>query len=137
MTTPLSSKCERTMKLQKVSLAEKFALFDEAWKPKIVGELNDLHVKVVKLHGEFIWHHHKVEDELFLVVDGTIDMHYRDDADTERVERFGPGELLIVPHGVEHKPVARDGAKLVLIEPKTTRNTGTAGGARTVEPAWI
>jgi mannose-6-phosphate isomerase-like protein (cupin superfamily) len=125
------------MKLQKVSLEQKFALFEKTWVPQIIGEMNDLHVKIVKLHGEFIWHHHDEEDELFLVTEGAIDMHYRDHDGNEQVERFGPGEFLIVPRGVEHKPVARDGAKLVLIEPKTTRNTGTAGGARTVEPAWI
>ncbi len=125
------------MKLQKVSLEAKFGLFDEMWKPKIVGELNDLHVKIVKLEGEFTWHHHETEDELFLVVDGVIDMHYRDVDGNEQVERFGAGEFLIVPHGVEHKPVAGNGAKLLLIEPKTTRNTGTAGGERTAELAWI
>jgi mannose-6-phosphate isomerase-like protein (cupin superfamily) len=123
--------------LQKISLREKFGLFDETWSPKVVGEFNDLHVKIVKLDGEFIWHHHETEDELFFVVDGTIDMHYRDRTGEERIERFGAGEFLIVPHGVEHKPVAPNGAQLLLIEPKTTRNTGTAGGERTAQPAWI
>jgi mannose-6-phosphate isomerase-like protein (cupin superfamily) len=90
-----------------------------------------------KLDGEFIWHHHDTEDELFFVVDGAIDMHYRDEAGNERVERFGPGEFLIVPRGVEHKPVASRGTRLMLIESKTTVNTGTAGGDRTAQPARI
>jgi mannose-6-phosphate isomerase-like protein (cupin superfamily) len=122
--------------LHKVNLAEKFARFDETWSPKIVGQLNDFHVKLVKLDGEFVWHHHDTEDELFLVIDGELTMHYRDDAN-ERCEVFGPNEFLIVPHGVEHKPVAAPGTKLLLLEPKTTVNTGNAGGERTVEPAWI
>jgi mannose-6-phosphate isomerase-like protein (cupin superfamily) len=122
--------------LRKVNLAEKFGLFDETWTPKIVGELNDFHVKLVKLDGEFVWHHHETEDELFLVIGGQITMHYRDNG-AECSEVFGPNEFLIVPHGVEHKPVAAPGTKLLLLEPKTTVNTGTAGGERTVEPAWI
>lgn len=95
----------RAMQLQKVSIKDKFARFSETWSPKIVGELSGFHVKLVRPEGEFVWHHHDVEDELFLVVDGSMDMHYRDDGQ-ERVERFGAGEFLIVPHGVEHKPVA-------------------------------
>ncbi len=119
------------MRLQKVSLAEKFALFTEQWAPKIVGELNDFHVKIVRIEGEFIWHHHDAEDELFLVIDGAIDMYYRDEHDEERVERFGPQEFLIVPHGIEHKPVAAPGTKMLLIEPKTAVNTGTVENERT------
>jgi mannose-6-phosphate isomerase-like protein (cupin superfamily) len=126
----------RFMRLQKVTLAEKFGLFDEKWKPKIVGELNDFHVKLVKVDGDFVWHHHETEDELFLVVDGTIDMYYRDDG-TERIERFGPGEFLIVPHGVEHKPAAAPGTKLLLLEPKTTLNTGNVQNERTTIPERI
>jgi len=122
--------------LRKVNLTEKFALFDETWRPKIVGELNDFHVKIVKLDGDFVWHHHETEDELFLVIEGMLTMHYRDNG-TERSEVFGPNEFLIVPHGVEHKPEAAPGTKLLLLEPKTTVNTGTAGGERTAEPAWI
>ncbi|HET9030491.1 MAG TPA: cupin domain-containing protein [Candidatus Aquilonibacter sp.] len=122
--------------MRKVNLAEKFAAFEDTWSPKIVGELNDFHVKVVKLDGEFVWHHHAAEDELFLVTEGEIAMHYRDGAH-ERIETFGAGEFLIVPHGVEHKPVAKPGTKLLLLEPKTTVNTGTAGGERTVEAQWI
>lgn len=122
--------------LKKTNLSEKFAAFDEIWNPKIVGELNDFHVKLVKIDGEFVWHHHETEDELFLVFTGEIAMHYRD-PDGEHIERFGPGELLIVPHGVEHKPVAAPGTKILLLEPKTTVNTGTAGGERTAEAQWI
>ncbi len=123
--------------LRKSNLAEKFAAFDDEWSPKIVGELNGFHVKLVKIGGEFVWHHHDVEDELFFVIEGEIAMHYRDDAGTERCERFGAGEFLIVPHGVEHKPVAVPGTKMLLLEPASTINTGTAGGERTVEARWI
>jgi mannose-6-phosphate isomerase-like protein (cupin superfamily) len=119
-----------------VNVNEKFALFDETWQPKIVGELNDFHVKIVKIHGEFVWHHHDTEDELFLVIEGEIAMEYRD-GDEVRKEFFGPGEFLIVPHGVEHRPVAVTPTKLLLLEPKTTVNTGTAGGERTAEAVWI
>ncbi|MEO7203272.1 MAG: cupin domain-containing protein [Candidatus Tumulicola sp.] len=122
--------------MRKINLGEKFGLFHETWQPKIVGELNDFHVKLVKVEGEFVWHHHEVEDELFMVIEGEIAMHYRD-GDDERVERFGPGEFLIVPHGVEHKPVAALPTKLLLLEPKTTVNTGTAAGGRTAQPEWI
>jgi mannose-6-phosphate isomerase-like protein (cupin superfamily) len=123
--------------LRKITLSDKFASFDDEWSPKIVGELNDFHVKLVRISGEFVWHHHDAEDELFLVIDGAIDMYYRDKDGAERVERFGPGEFLIVPHGVEHKPVGAPGTKMLLLEPKTTVNTGTAGGERTQQPVWI
>jgi mannose-6-phosphate isomerase-like protein (cupin superfamily) len=125
------------VKLQKVSLAEKFALFSDVWSPKIVGALNTFHVKVVRVSGEFIWHQHALEDELFLVVEGSLEMHYRDETATERIERFASGEFLIVPHGVEHKPVAAPGTKLLLLEPQTTLNTGTADDDRFAEAAWI
>ena len=124
------------MKLQKVNLGEKFATFSDTWHQRIVGELNDFHVKIAKLEGEFVWHHHDAEDELFLVVAGEITMHYRD-GEVERAVAFGPGEFLIVPHGVEHKPEALPGTQLLVLEPKTTVNTGNAGGERTAEPVWI
>jgi mannose-6-phosphate isomerase-like protein (cupin superfamily) len=124
------------MELKKVSLRNKFAQFNETWTPKIVGELNEFHVKIVKLDGEFIWHHHDEEDELFLVMEGELTMYYVNGG-VEQTEVFGPNEFLIVPHGVEHKPVAAPGTKLVLLEPKATVNTGTAGGDRTKEAAWI
>jgi len=112
-----------------VDLAETFARFTEAWSPKIVGDLNDMHVKVVKLRGEFVWHHHDAEDELFVVVSGRLRMQLRDgDRDV------GPGQLIIVPRGVEHCPKAlTDEVHVVLLEPKGTLNTGNVTNARTVE----
>jgi mannose-6-phosphate isomerase-like protein (cupin superfamily) len=113
---------------EKVNLAEKFALFDEPWQPKIVGELNDTYVKIVKLEGAFVWHHHDDEDELFWVVSGRLRMELRDgDVILE------PGELLVVPKGVEHRPVAEGETHVVLVEPKTTLNTGNVRDERTVD----
>ena len=109
-------------------VAEKFALFDETWSPKIVAELNDAYVKVVKLEGEFVWHHHDDEDELFWVVSGRLRMELRDG---EVI--LEPGELLVVPRGVEHRPVAEGETHVVLIEPKTTLNTGNVRDERTVD----
>jgi len=114
--------------LEKVNLAEKFSLFTESWSPKIVGELNDAYVKVVKLEGEFVWHHHDDEDELFWVVSGRLRMELRDG---EVI--LDPGELLVVPKGVEHRPVAEGETHVVLIEPKTTLNTGNVRDERTVD----
>ena len=115
--------------LEKVEIAEKFALFDEPWSPKIVAELNDAYVKVVKLEGEFVWHHHDDEDELFWVVSGRMRMELRDGDVT-----LQPGELIIVPRGVEHRPVAEtDDTHVVLIEPKTTLNTGNVRDERTLD----
>ena len=111
-----------------VNLNEKFALFSDHWKQRIIGELNDSQVKIVKIQGEFVWHHHDHEDELFLVTKGTLRMKFRD-----REERIGPGEFIIVPRGVEHCPVGEDGCQVVLIEPKTTLNTGNVRSERTVE----
>jgi mannose-6-phosphate isomerase-like protein (cupin superfamily) len=114
--------------IEKVNLAQKLSLFDEHWSPKIVAELNDAHVKVVKLDGEFVWHHHDDEDELFLVVSGRLRMQLRDgDVVLE------PGELIVVPKGVEHRPVAEGETHVVLVEPKTTLNTGNVRNERTVE----
>jgi mannose-6-phosphate isomerase-like protein (cupin superfamily) len=113
--------------IEKVNLAEKFSRFDERWSPKIVGELNDAYVKVVKLEGEFVWHHHDDEDELFWVVSGRLRMELRD-GDVI----LDPGELLVVPKGVEHRPVAEGETHVVLIEPKTTLNTGNVRNERTV-----
>jgi mannose-6-phosphate isomerase-like protein (cupin superfamily) len=114
--------------VEKVNLAEKLSLFAEPWSPKIVAELNDTQVKVVKLDGEFVWHHHNDEDELFLVVSGRLRMQLRDgDVVLE------PGELIVVPKGVEHCPFAEGETHVVLIEPKTTLNTGNVRSERTVE----
>ena len=112
----------------KVSLAEKFALFSDHWSPKVVGELNGQHVKVVRLIGEFVWHHHDDEDELFLVHRGRLRMEFRDG-----VVEVLPGEFLIVPRGVEHRPVAAEEVEVVLFEPASTLNTGNLRNERTVE----
>ena len=114
--------------MEKVNLNEKFGMVNEHWSPKIVGELNDSYVKVVKLKGEFIWHHHENEDELFLVVKGTLRMRFRDGE-----ARIREGEFLIVPRGVEHLPVAEEEVHVVLLEPKSTLNTGNVINERTVE----
>jgi mannose-6-phosphate isomerase-like protein (cupin superfamily) len=111
-----------------VNLAEAFGKFDEAWLPKIAGDVNDMQVKVVKLRGEFVWHHHDVEDELFLVVAGRLRMQLR-----EGNKDVGPGEFIIVPRGVEHCPLAlTDEVHVVLLEPRTTLNTGNVVNERTV-----
>ena len=115
------------MHASKVNLAEKFSRFADHWSPKIVGEVNDLHVKLVKLIGEFVWHHHDNEDELFLVVKGRLRMRFRD-----RETIVEPGEFIIVPRGVEHMPVAEDEVHVLLLEPKGTLNTGNVIGERTV-----
>jgi len=112
---------------EKVNLAEKLASFSSRWDPKIVAELNGQQVKVVKLQGEFVWHSHEGEDELFLVVRGRLVMQFR-----ERDVELGPGELIVVPRGVEHCPKADEEVEIVLFEPASTVNTGTAGGERTV-----
>lgn len=115
------------MNVDKIVLAEKFAAFREHWQPKIVGELNGQHVKLAKFQGEFIWHRHDHEDELFLVVHGSFRMEFRD-----RTVTLGEGEMLIVPRGVEHRPVADEEVWVMLFEPAGTLNTGSAGGERTV-----
>jgi mannose-6-phosphate isomerase-like protein (cupin superfamily) len=118
--------------MEKVNLAEKFARFQDYWSPKIAGELNDSYVKLAKLKGEFVWHHHENEDELFLVTRGTLRMKLRDPKAGEREVALGPGEFIIVPHGVEHCPVADEEVHLLLLEPKTTLNTGNLQNERTV-----
>lgn len=118
--------------MSKVKLAQKLALFSEHWRPKIVGELNGQHVKLVKFQGPFIWHHHQSEDELFLVVRGRFRMEYRD-----HEVWIDEGEFLIVPRGVEHRPVADEEVHVLLFEPATTINTGNAGGDRTAVPETI
>jgi mannose-6-phosphate isomerase-like protein (cupin superfamily) len=119
--------------MKKVSLVDKFERFHDHWHPRIVAELNDTQVKVVKLQGEFHWHHHENEDELFLVVKGRLCIEFR----TGEVW-LAPGELLVVPKGVDHRPVAPEEVHLVLIEPRGTLNTGNVGNERTVEdPEWL
>jgi mannose-6-phosphate isomerase-like protein (cupin superfamily) len=114
--------------MQKVNLADKFTQFDELWKPKIVGELNGQMVKLVKFQGPFVWHHHDHEDELFLVVKGRFRLEFRD-----RQVWLEQGEFLIVPKGVEHRPVAEEEAQVLLFEPATTLNTGNVRNERTVD----
>ena len=111
-----------------VDLREKLSLFTEHWSPKVVAFLNDYEVKVVKVKGEFVWHSHSDTDELFLVVEGTLTIRLPDDDVT-----LGPGQLFVVPRGVEHCPVAAEEASLVLIEPTGVVNTGEAGGDLTAE----
>jgi len=113
--------------MDKVNLAQKFSLFQEYWSPKIAGELNDSHVKLVKLKGEFVWHQHDTEDELFLVVKGSLLIKLRD-----RDIFLEEGEFVIIPRGVEHLPIAEEEAHVLLLEPKTTLNTGSIRNERTV-----
>lgn len=115
--------------MDKVNLAAKLATFSEPWVPKVVGELNGQYVKVVKCRDEYVWHHHEEEDEMFLVLEGTLEIHLRDG-----VVRLSPGEFFIVPRKVEHKPVAPEGvASILLFEPATTRNTGNIEHGYTIE----
>jgi len=113
--------------MRKVKLREKFALFSEHWSPKIVGDLNGQQVKLVKFQGSFVWHHHDDEDELFLVIQGRFRMEFRD-----RSVALEEGEFLIVPRGVEHRPVAEQEVWVLLFEPATTLNTGNTTGELTV-----
>jgi mannose-6-phosphate isomerase-like protein (cupin superfamily) len=120
-----------------VNLDAKFAKFADQWSPKIVAQLNDMHVKAVKIRGEFVWHRHAETDELFFVHKGQLTIRLRD-AGGERAVRIGAGEMFVVPKGVEHKPEAADECEMLLIEPAGTPNTGDAGGARTVtDVPWI
>ncbi len=118
--------------MHRVNLAEKLASFDETWVPKVVGELNGQYVKVVKFIGEYVWHHHAGEDEMFLVIDGEFDLHFRD-----RVVTLRPGEFCVVPRGVEHKPVAKSLCSVLLFEPASTRNTGNVDHQYTIEAARL
>ena len=115
--------------MDKVTLAAKFAALDEVYAPKVVAELNDQYVKVVKIRGPYPWHYHEDEDELFLVLEGAITIRFRDGE-----VGLGPGEFLIVPRGVEHSPDADETASVVMFEPKTTRNTGNIDHPLTIEP---
>lgn len=118
--------------MEKVNLANKFGLFQEYWSPKIAGELNDSYLKLVKLKGEFVWHHHEAEDELFLVVKGRLVIKLRD-----RDISLDEGEFVIIPRGVEHCPVAEEEVHVLLLEPKATVNTGNVENERTVGEQWI
>ena len=125
-----------------INLAQKLTLFDDQWSPRIVGELNDSHVKLAKIQGEFIWHRHDHEDELFLVIKGRMLMQMREaNSDGEQIvtEKWvEQGECIIIPRGVEHKPSAEAECHILLLDPKTTLNTGNvADNVRTVDAVWI
>lgn len=115
-----------------INLAGKLRAIDAHWQPRIVGAVNDFHVKLVKLQGEFVFHHHETEDELFLVLKGRLLMKFRD-----REAWVEEGECIVVPHGVEHCPVAPEEVHVLLLEPATTLNTGTARNERTFDAQWI
>ena len=116
-----------------INLRDKFELFSDLWSPRIIAELNESHVKLAKVKGEFLWHRHDQEDELFLVVRGRLTIHLRD-----RSLELGEGDLCVVPRGVEHLPVAEEEAHILLLEPRTTRNTGQVEDGRTREQLdWI
>lgn len=119
--------------MHRINLTEKLALFSSHWEPKIIAELNGQHVKLAKIQGEFVWHHHEHEDELFLVVRGAFRMEFRD-----RAVDLREGDLLVVPRGVEHRPVADQECSILLFEPAGTVNTGNAGGELTRQKlGWI
>ncbi len=118
--------------LRKVNLAEKFASFSEHWQPKIAAELNGQEVKLAKLQGDFVWHHHEKEDELFFVWRGKLRIEFRD-----RTIELSPGEFLVVPRGVEHRPSADEEVELVLFEPATTRNTGNVVDEKLTAPGGV
>lgn len=113
--------------MEKVNLIEKFGTFSELWSPKIVGTVNDSHVKIAKVEGEFVWHHHEAEDELFLVVKGRLVLEMRDGNVT-----LDEGEMFVVPRGVEHRPVAANETWILMVEPRSTLNTGNVVNDRTV-----
>src|ERR1700723_1868604 len=110
--------------MEKVNIREKLALISDHWNPRVVGELNGQHVKLVKFQGEFVWHHHDKEDELFLVMHGAFRMEYKDAAGVEKSMELEQGEFVIVPRGTEHRPVASDEVHVLLFEPAGTLNTG-------------
>jgi mannose-6-phosphate isomerase-like protein (cupin superfamily) len=121
------------MSYSPIRLRDKLAKFSEQWSPRVIAELNDYQFKLVKLQGDFVWHSHPETDEAFLIVDGELDIHFRDGE-----VRLAPGDLYIVPKGIEHKPFAAQECSVLLIEPRGTLNTGDAGGELTAEQnIWI
>ncbi|WP_110878056.1 cupin domain-containing protein [Ensifer sp. AP48] len=116
-----------------INFAEKLSLFSDQWQPRVIAELNDYQFKIVRIEGDFIWHDHKDTDEAFIVLEGTLRIDFHDGSVT-----LGPGEMYVVPKGVEHKPYAEREVKMLLIEPRGTLNTGHEGGERTAEnDRWI
>jgi len=121
------------MDYKSINLTEKFGQFNEQWEPKVVAEMNDYQIKVVKIEGDFVWHDHLDTDETFIVLDGELRIDFRDGS-----VNIGPGEMFVVPKGVEHKPFAEKEAKMMLIEPRGVLNTGGEGGERTAtNDIWI
>lgn len=121
------------MPYQAINLTEKLGLFDEQWTPKVVAEMNDYQFKLVKIQGDFVWHDHPETDETFIVVEGELRIDFRDGA-----VHLGPGEMFVVPKGVEHKPYAEHEVKMMLIEPRGVLNTGDVGGDLTAtNDVWI
>ena len=120
------------MSMDKVTLDAAFGRITEHWRPKVIAELNGQEVKAVKVKGEFVWHHHEVEDELFLVHKGRLRIEFRD-----RVVELGPGECLVVPHGVEHRPVAEEEVEMLLFEPSGVKNTGNVTDEKLTAPTGV
>lgn len=121
------------MSYQPIDLRQKFEAFREQWQPKVIAEMNDYQFKLVRLQGDFVWHHHKDTDETFIVLEGSLRIDFRDGS-----VNLSAGEMFVVPKGVEHKPYAESEAKVMLIEPRGVRNTGEQGGERTAgNDVWI
>jgi mannose-6-phosphate isomerase-like protein (cupin superfamily) len=121
------------MQYRSINLDDKFGRFTEQWQPKVIAEMNDYQFKLVRLQGDFVWHSHADTDETFIVMDGSLRIDFRDGS-----ARIGPGEIYVVPKGVEHKPYAEGEVKLMLIEPRGVKNTGDQGGERTAQnDVWI
>ena len=121
------------MKFEAINLSEKLSMFSEYWKPRIIAQMNDYHFKVVKVQGEFVWHQHDDTDEVFIVLDGELAIAFRNGS-----VFLKSGEMFVVPKGVEHKPIAENECKVMLVEPAGTINTGNAGGEMTAENNdWI
>ncbi len=118
--------------VQVINLKQKFDLFNDHWKPRIAGELNDSYVKIAKIKGEFVWHHHDNEDELFLVIKGKLLIRLQD-----QDLWLDEGEFVVIPRGVEHMPVAAEEVQILMLEPKTTLNTGNVQNEKTVNAEWI
>lgn len=121
------------MEIKSINIEEKFSLFQEFWSPKIIAGMNNYHIKIAKIKGEFVWHNHPDTDETFLVIKGQMQLHLKD-----KIIQLQPGEMVVVPSGVGHMPVAPDECHILMIELAGTLNTGDTRGVRTVEtPEWI
>ena len=121
------------MSIEPINIDQKFDLFSDQWSPRVIAQMNDVHFKLARIEGEFVWHAHEDTDETFLVIEGEMDIQFRD-----RVITLRAGELVVVPRGVEHKPVARKECRIMLIEPKGVVNTGATGGKMTAKSdVWV